>query len=219
MRRLLLVAAVCCLCAGAPLRSEDKKGDDKKMTCLDLQPRANSRLDEDVFGNRPADTTLKELKTGEQTFEGVRFNIGEKYIQLASTNVPARPEKVDGIKVNRKFAKLHILHATVWSADDDAIVGEYTVTWDDDTSVTIPIRYGKDILDWWYADDDSPPSEAKVAWKGENEGATASGKKIRLYLSTWENPKPDKKVVKIDCSSTKQTPAAPFCVAMTVAEK
>jgi hypothetical protein len=54
------------------------------------------------------------------------------------------------------------LHATEWAAEEDTIVGEYTVTWDDDNSVTIPIVYGKDVLDWSYDDGSSEPSRAKV---------------------------------------------------------
>jgi hypothetical protein len=42
---------------------------------------------------------------------------------------------------------------------------EFTVTWEDDTSVTIPIVYGKDVMDWWYDDASSEPSRGKVAWK------------------------------------------------------
>jgi len=61
-------------------------------------------------------------------------------------------------------------------------------------------------------------TRGKVAWTGENEAARAQGKKIRLYLTTWENPKPDKKVKTIGFS-TKQTPCAPFCVALTAEEK
>ena len=57
-----------------------------------------------------------------------------------------------------------------------------------------------------------------MAWKGENEHAKSLNAKIRLYLTTWENSKPDKKVVSIDFSSTKETPCAPFCVAMTAEE-
>jgi hypothetical protein len=49
------------------------------------------------------------------------------------------------------------LHATEWAAEEDTIVGEYTVTWDDDNSVTIPIVYGKDVLDWSYDDGSSEP--------------------------------------------------------------
>jgi hypothetical protein len=128
---------------------------------------------------------------------------------------PNKPEKVEGIQVDKKCAKLHFLHATEWAAEDGTVIGEYAVTWEDDTSVTIPMRYGKDILDWWYDDTSSDPSEAKVAWKGDNELAKSQNHKIRLYRATWENTKPDLKVKTLDITSTKQTPAAPFCVAIT----
>ena len=85
--------------------------------------------------------------------------------------------------------------------------------------MTIPLRYGKDILDWWYDDSSAEPKEAKVAWKGANRQAGSSGKKIRLYLASWENPKPEKKVKTIDFTTMKETPCAPFCVAITVEVK
>jgi hypothetical protein len=92
------------------------------------------------------------------------------------------------------------------------------VNWDDDTSVTIPIVYGKDVVDWWAAEE-IEPSRAKAAWKGENDASQGLGRKIRLFLTTWDNPKPDKKVKTLDYSTTKETICAPFCVAMTVEEK
>jgi beta-galactosidase len=129
------------------------------------------------------------------------------------------PEKVEGLKVDAKLARLHILHATAWGTDDGTLIGEYTVNWDDGTSVTIPIEYGKDVLDWWYYPDSGEPTRGKVAWKGENDGAKTLNATIRLYLTTWENPKPDLKIKSIDYSSTKQTQAAPFCVAITGEKK
>jgi hypothetical protein len=42
---------------------------------------------------------------------------------------------------------------------------------------------------------------------------------LTLYLTTWENPKPDKKIVAIDYSTTKETDCAPFCVAISGEEK
>ena len=37
---------------------------------------------------------------------------------------------------------------------------------------------------------------------------------------TWDNPKPDKKIASIDFSSKKdETPAAPFCIAITAEVK
>ena len=40
---------------------------------------------------------------GEQEFAGVKFKIGEALIQLAGKTIPQRPEKVEGIPVNRRF--------------------------------------------------------------------------------------------------------------------
>ena len=93
------------------------------------------------------------------------------------------------------------------------------MTWEDDTTVTIPIVYGKDVMDWWCYEGNGEPTVGKVAWKGENEGAKTLNATIRLYTMTWENPKPDKKVKSIDYSTMKDTICAPFCVAMTAEEK
>jgi beta-lactamase regulating signal transducer with metallopeptidase domain len=198
-------------------KAADKKAADKKWIFVDLQPKANHKLKEDFHGTRFPGNNLESLPQGEQTLEGVKFKIGESLIQLTSTmqEVADLPEKVEDIKVNAKFAKLHILQAVGWRADDDALVGEYTINWENGSSVTIPIVYGKDVLDWWCYPDSGEPSNGKVAWKGENEGAKTLNATIRLYLTTWENPKPELKVKSIDFSTTKQTQAAPFCVAIT----
>jgi hypothetical protein len=197
-------------------RGDDKKAVDTKFTCLDLQPKGNARTEDQFSGD---DSGEGKLKPGEHTLEGVKYKVGAKYIQLGSTMQPNGPAKVEGIKVDQTVAKLHLLHATGWSTDNDTIIGEYVVTWEDDTSVTISIRYGKDVLDWWYDDTCPEPSEAKVAWKGANKKAQGFGKKVRLYATSWENPKPDKKVKTIDFTTTKDTPCAPFCVAITVEGK
>ena len=52
-------------------------------------------------------------------------------------------------------------------------------------------------------------------WRGSNPAAKRVNKTLRLYLSAWENPYPDKKVLSISYTSA-MTEAAPFCVAMTV---
>jgi hypothetical protein len=114
------------------------------------------------------------LSAGEQTLQGVKFKIGAKYIHLGSTMMPEMPAKAEGIKVGRAVTKLHLLHGTGWSTEDDAVVGEYVVTYEDGTSVTVPIRYGKDVVDWWYDDSSPEPSAAKVAWKGEYKKAQAA---------------------------------------------
>ena len=80
--------------------------------------------------------------------------------------------------------------------------------------------YGKDVRDWWFRADEGEPSRSKVVWMGENELAKKYECGLRLYATTWENPKPDEKIVSIDYIGRKdKTVAAPFCVAMTLQEK
>ena len=88
---------------------------------------------------------------------------------------------------------------------------------DDETSETIPIVYGVDLSDWWNVDDSKEVERGKVVWEGTTR-SFGRGVQIRLYLATWENPHPEKKVTSITYVSTGTTEAAPFCVAMT-AEK
>jgi hypothetical protein len=216
MRRIWFTIAVCLACTLARAGGDDKKNVDSKFYCLDLQPKGNARVLDMFSGD---DNGEGKLTPGERTLEGVKFKIGAKYLQLGSTNQPNGPAKLEDIKVDRVLTKLHLLQATGWSTADDTIIGEYVVTWEDDTTVTIPIRYGKDLLDWWFDESSPEPSEAKVAWQGANRQAQAMGKKVRLYLASWENPKPDKKVKTIDFTTSKETPCGPFCVAITAEGK
>lgn len=138
---------------------------------------------------------------------------------------------MEGTKVDKKFAKLHILHATCygggpnvpgspWYVEDGTKIGEYKVNYEDKSSEYIPIVFGKDVRDWWFRADEKEASHSKVAWKGDNDYATKNTCRLRLYLSTWENPKPDMKVISIDYLGQKEaTMAAPFCVALTLEEK
>jgi hypothetical protein len=152
---------------------------------------------------------------------GVKFKIGPGLIQLAGQNFPTKPDKVEGIKVGQSFAKLHILHATGWGfqAPDNTVIGKYIVHYKDRTKQTIEIVQGKDVRDWWVYGNTPGVSRGKVAWLGLNAQARKRNAKIRLYLMSWKNPHPKKEVTAIDYLSTKTTPAAPFCVAITVEGK
>ena len=219
MNRLLL-SALGCFLAGAlvwavPLPKP--KGD---VTYLDLQAKGNQKLKDSFHGSSPGND-LAELPQGEQKLAGVKFKIGEKLIQLAGQNFLTKPEKVEGIKVSLSFVRLHILHASGWGnmAADNTVVGKYVVHYQDKTKETIEIAIGKDVRDWWFYPDTPGVSRGKVAWVGSNAQSKAGNGKIRLYLTTWRNPHPKKKVMTIDYVATKTTPAAPFCVAMTAMGK
>lgn len=211
--RALITASFICLIFASWARA-----DGGKQTPLDLQAQANQKLKAD-FG--AADSGLKGnnlavLVPGELTLEGVKFKIGEGLIQLAGASTPDKAQKVTGIPVDAKFTRLHILQATQWFADEGTTVGHFTVNYDDKTQETIPIVYGRDTYDWWK--EIPPKSKLKVAWKGTNDAVKKQGISLHLFLATWENKQPAKKVVSIDFDSTADTPCAPFCVALTVEE-
>jgi beta-galactosidase len=171
---------------------------------------------------------LEELPQGEQIFAGVNFKVGDAYIQLAGKvltaigELPNLPERVEGIKVNRSFTRLYILHANQWGnfreVVDGTIIGHYVVHYEDGSVETIPIVQGENVRDWWEREDQAV-TRGTVAWRGYNRQLRVGRSvTLRLYLAWWYNPHPDKQVDSIDFMSTKTTAAAPFCVAMTVEE-
>jgi hypothetical protein len=192
----------------------------EKYVCLDLQAKAN-RKREDPLGTL-AGNNLTELAKGERKFGGVKFKIGEKFLQLYGTPLTDRPVQVEGIPVGRRFARLHLLHATAYRADENTVIGSYTVRYEDKTKATIDIVYGKDVRDWLSSSDPKEEvSRGKAAWEGKTpylRNMKDSTAKVRLFLCIWKNPHPKKKVVSIDFTSAK-TISAPFCVAMTLEMK
>ena len=204
MRPVVVVGVAWLLAAPVP------KEKAREFTCLDLQQEANWQLTEGEGNN------LAALPKKQQIFGGVTFNIGDGLIQLGSSTLADKPEKVEGVKVGMTCRTIHFLHACHRSAKDDAIIGYYTINYEDKSQETVALVYGKDIADWWYTEGAAEPSRAKVAWNGENDVAKDQGSKIRLYLRTWRNPEPLRKVVSIDFGSTSYTGTSPFCVAITV---
>jgi hypothetical protein len=80
----------------------------------------------------------------------------------------------------------------------------------------VPINYGERVRDWWFWDFD-PVSDldTTMAWTGNNLNVRAQNGSLRLYRTTWINPRPQVRVVGVDYVSG-QSKSAPFLVAMTV---
>jgi hypothetical protein len=186
-----------------------------KLTYIDLQPKANQKLAEGFEGtSRP--NNLAELPKGDQTFGGVRFRIGESLVHVARGRRRDLPTEIDGIPVNRRMAKLYILHGTQWGfAADGTLIGQYQAHYEDGTGETIPVILGEDVRDWWNNDRSKAVTRGKVVWVGQNGASRMNNRTLRLYLATWDNPHPDKNVVSIDFVCPATSNAGPFCVAMT----
>ncbi len=208
---------------------------DGKFSYVDLASYTNQKLT-DNFGSGRDGNDLKSLGKDSRTFVGVNFKLGAGVIQLGSDRLEAKkPKKIEGIKVGKLAAKVHIIHATGYGNGsvlgqqgkegdplyiaDDTLIAEYKIRYDDGKTATIPVVYGQDVRDWWFGEGAKDVKRGKVAWQGDNELAKGFEQRIRLYLTTWENPHPDKKIASIDYIKIGDGVAAPFCVAITLEAK
>lgn len=192
----------------------------RKFEPISFGELANQRLDENLHDAREGNRL--EMLPGEQTLGGVNFKVEPKFMCLGgkqgtSSSFPAR---IDGIPVRKKCERLHFLHATGWKAPKDGTpIGHYEIHYADGTIEMAKIVYGVDVRDWWNTDNTAAVDDGRMVWTGSNPAvmqpnSAASG--IRLFMSTWENPRPDVAIESIDFVSYQGTECAPFCVAMTI---
>src|SRR6185369_11515744 len=126
-------------------------------------------------------------------------------IQLNGAHLLAPyPIVVPGIRVGRPCTKLHFLHATrsgppaydrpAAKVNDGTKVSSYIVHYRSGSQVEIPIVYGQDVKDWWFDLVFPDHDTTKVVWEGENVASLADHRKIRLFLTSWQNPWKDQPV-------------------------
>ncbi|HDN97980.1 MAG TPA: hypothetical protein ENG68_02370 [bacterium] len=148
---------------------------------------------------------LRTIPLGKVNFKGVSFfiidpqkNNGKSCIVLKSIHSPWGIEKIKGIKVGRKTPFLYFLHASAWTKGGEEMA-KYIINYEGGEKIEIPIIGGRNVGEWWRPVSDLP--EAKIAWQGINPEAGNIG----LWLFTWKNPFPEKKIESIDIESNNKT--------------
>jgi beta-lactamase regulating signal transducer with metallopeptidase domain len=185
------------------------------VTLVDLSGYANASLQEGWLPNA-ADNDLSKLALGRHEFAGVPFEISG-VVQLSGRGLGrAFPDAVRGIKLGRSFQKLHLLHACAGKEEAGASVASLVVHYQDGSRLAIPIHYGERVRDWcfWEFEPVSDPNTA-MAWTGDNLSVRAQNGSLRLYRTTWLNPRPQAPVASVDYVSS-QSKSAPFMAALTV---
>lgn len=197
-----------------------------RMHFVDLSGHANAvRIDADQPSNDLNDLNdLRELPEGDQWFMGVKFRVVQRYLHLGCYHALFElPESIEGISVGVPCSHLFFLHSTLFRASDNAQIAEYRVHFDDGTTDTISVVYGVDLRDFWHRQkqDSCPTTLARIAWRGRNPALASfqdvdlPSPRLRLFLSVWENPHPEKKIVSLDYLANFDFPTAPFCVAIS----
>jgi hypothetical protein len=218
MTKFLPLTTILCLLGAVPAPPG-------KFNFVEFKSLANQKLADSLGGDG---NDISDVKKGERTLGGVPFSIGNGFLHLGSKVAKDRPDKIEGIKVDKTCVKIHILHATQYGnaaegetqyVADGTKIAEYKIVYADDSTETIPVVYGEDVRDWWFTPNSKDVKRGKVVWKGDNEMAKGLDSRIRLYLTSWDNPHPDRKVATIDYLRVGDSAAAAFCVAITLEAK
>jgi len=180
---------------------------------IDLSPYYNGTLDwNSLVSEIPRQAFLTELPRGLQVLPGssnVVFDLRGIVQVNHDLNLSGIPRAVTNIAILRKCRRLHFLHATNrGETSPDRQIGTYILHFSDGKQEEFPINYGRDVHSWALVPND-PVDDAggRVAWRGKTTNT-------RVYMSTWENPRPDIEVTSLDFVSA-PTRSDPFLIALT----
>ena len=152
----------------------------------------------ETSSGQPADAGLfSEIPTGQQQLGGVSWLI-QRVTEISRPAV---------MTVGSKFQKLHLLHGLNGTAEPGAVVGKVRFRYLDGRTEELPIRYGEHLQNCCFAAF-SPvrdPGSAMV-WTGSNAELRAAGQGLRLYRTTFANPRPTQTVTAVEYSEPEYTP-------------
>ena len=198
---------------------------------IDLKPYVNAALAEAPIcweGNNS--DNLAELPAGVHIFAGVPFNV-EGSIHLMGGWLKhfkkTYPPEVDDIRIDRRCAKLHLLHGAsfIFSKDFGTEVAKLVLHYADGSTREIKIIAGEQVFDWWaplFTTGVDPrtfktASGTERAWVGNNPNIKRwqPDESIVIYKSTFDNPQPDIAISSLDYVSAR-TDTVPFLLGLTV---
>jgi hypothetical protein len=163
----------------------------------------------------------RDVPRGSQTFSNVSLSIGGMICLWGGANAKGGlifAEAVNGIEVSRKFDSLYLYHASFAVPPENTRIAQLVFRYDDGTSFTNSIRYGKHVRDWFQGRNDpewlSDP-KSQMVWRGTNSMSQSTPPTLlRFFITEFPNPKPSIRVAAVDLVSSKSK-TAPCNLAMT----
>jgi len=187
---------------------------------LDISTACNTGFTDEVAGDGKGGWTdqgkndIRSLPTGDVNLRGIPFHIinppendGRACIVLKGKGRENFPDSAV-IPVNRKCDTVYFLHCCAWGRDAEP-VGSYEIVYGDGSTRKVPLRRGREIMDWWGCRDSK---ESAVGWEGSN----AESDYIGLSIFPVKNPRPEAAIKEIRFTSLGR--AVPILVAVTTAD-
>ncbi len=117
-----------------------------------------------------------------------KANAGKAVVSLGSGKFGQKlPREAGPFAVGRKAEILWFLHSSGWTGPTGSTIAEYTVNYDDGSSIRIPIRNGMEVGDWH---NPKVLGAATLAWTGSNLFTS----RIGIWTYPWKNPYPGKTI-------------------------
>jgi hypothetical protein len=178
------------------------------------------------YGGREIDAAdlsdfLRDRSARSISLAGHRFWI-DGLIQLQGKPVPDQAEdeafrrivfpwKTSPISVGSPVRLVRLLLGCVWSDVEGREVGRLIWNYADGSRQEAELLYGKDVRRFWKRGNEGElePAPAFVS-------AAEPGRETRIYVAMLENPNPEQQVVSFELESSRESPAAPFILAITI---
>ena len=144
------------------------------------------------FGLGP-DYDLSAVPHGDVRLKGLAFKLADAseapkpsavVLRSKLTRDSVFPTSVE-ITVDRRADRLAILHATNFACPSGTKVADYGLTYDDGTTATVELIYGRNILAYT---DLNAAADAPLVWSGR----TTAGQGVGLRALIWQNPHPER---------------------------
>ncbi len=161
------------------------------------------------------------------------LNVGSKTFKLSSDlnkgvvvyteNDIKKAKEINGIPINKDVSSLIFLHASaaegqnkkayskIYNFDDTAeLLGWYEIVYDDGFVITIPIRYGVNILDWNIKKrissnikSKSKYAQNKYAYKTKAVNLSNKTNPVTFFEYEWINQRPGYKIKEVNIKAVK----------------
>ena len=143
----------------------------------------------------------RDVPRGSQNFSNVSLSIGGMICLWGGANAKGGlvfAEAVRGIEVSRKFDSLYLYHASFAIPPENTRIAQLVFRYEDGTTFTNSIRYGKHVRDWFQGQNDpewlSDP-KSKMVWRGTNSMSQSTPPTLlRFFITEFPNPKPSMRV-------------------------
>ena len=147
-----------------------------------------------------ANNDLSTMPSGLLYCAGIPFDVTGKAILLRGRQTPDFPlsSGIMALPQPIRCTAFYFLQTAAWATPESATIATYHIRYQDGTTASIPVRYLRDVADWWAGAD---VVNARIAWSGNNTG----GQRVTVYMMRAVNPFPEKAVIGIELISEDQT--------------